>query len=95
MCKEMPVIPVNKVVDKKRLIEKGDRGRGEGLGVNKQISDPNIFFSNLGLHCAEFRRDGHFGSAIAGQSRHISSQREQSLSFGVTKQIAPLKTIPF
>jgi hypothetical protein len=34
MCKELPVIPVNKVVDPKRIIGKnGGRGVGEPLGV--------------------------------------------------------------
>jgi hypothetical protein len=35
MCKEMPVIPVNRLVDKKRIIRKMDgRGGGEAQGVN-------------------------------------------------------------
>jgi hypothetical protein len=43
MCKEMPVIPVSKVVDPKKNSEKIEgRGRGEALGVadpkNKQIN---------------------------------------------------------
>jgi hypothetical protein len=35
MCKEMPVIPVNRVVDSKRAIEKmeGQGGGGEAQGV--------------------------------------------------------------
>jgi hypothetical protein len=34
MCKEMPVIPVNRVVDKKRVIGKMEgRGGGEAQGV--------------------------------------------------------------
>jgi hypothetical protein len=41
MCKDLPVIPVNKVVDQKRIIGKngrprrrrGTRGRGEAQGV--------------------------------------------------------------
>jgi hypothetical protein len=34
MCKEMPVIPVNKVVDPKRIIEKMEgQGGGEAQGV--------------------------------------------------------------
>jgi hypothetical protein len=34
MCKEMPVIPVNRVEDKKRIIEKMEgRGGGEAQGV--------------------------------------------------------------
>jgi hypothetical protein len=33
MCKEMPVIPVNRVVDPKRIIGKKGRGGGEAQGV--------------------------------------------------------------
>jgi hypothetical protein len=37
MCKEMPVIPVNKVLDPKRIIEKMEgRGGGEAQGVTDQ-----------------------------------------------------------
>jgi hypothetical protein len=44
MCKEMPVIPVNRVVDKKRIIEKmEDRGGGEAQGV----ADPQKEFPKL------------------------------------------------
>jgi hypothetical protein len=32
-CKEMPVIPVNKVVDKKRIIRKGGQGGAKAQGV--------------------------------------------------------------
>jgi hypothetical protein len=39
MCKEIPVIPVNRLVDKKRRIEKMEgQGGGEALGVD----DPKI-----------------------------------------------------
>jgi hypothetical protein len=41
MCKELPVILVNKVVDPKRIIGKMEvRGGGEAQGV----ADPNFFF---------------------------------------------------
>jgi hypothetical protein len=43
MCKEMPVIPVNKVLDPKRIIEKME-GRGEG-GEAQGVTDQKI-----GLH---------------------------------------------
>jgi hypothetical protein len=33
MCKELPVIPVNKVVDPKRIIKMEGRGGGEAQGV--------------------------------------------------------------
>jgi hypothetical protein len=34
MCKEMPVIPVNRLVDQKRIIGKMEgQGRGEAQGV--------------------------------------------------------------
>jgi hypothetical protein len=34
MCKEMPVIPINKVVEKKRIMgHKEGRGGGEAQGV--------------------------------------------------------------
>jgi hypothetical protein len=33
MCKEMPVIPVNKVVDPKRIIREKGQGGGEAQGV--------------------------------------------------------------
>jgi hypothetical protein len=38
MCKELPVIPVNKVVDPKRIIGKmeGQGGGGEAQGVADQ-----------------------------------------------------------
>jgi hypothetical protein len=37
MCKEMPVIPVNKVADPKRIIGKTEgRGGGEAQGVADQ-----------------------------------------------------------
>jgi hypothetical protein len=37
MCKETPVIPVNRVVDKKRIIGKMEgQGRGEAQGVADQ-----------------------------------------------------------
>jgi hypothetical protein len=29
MCKEMPVIPVDRLIDKKRIIRKMEGGRGE------------------------------------------------------------------
>jgi hypothetical protein len=38
MCKEMPVIPVNRVVDKKRIIGKME---GQGGGDAKGVADPN------------------------------------------------------
>jgi hypothetical protein len=37
MCKEMPVIPVDRVVDKKRIIEKME---GRGGGQAQRVSDP-------------------------------------------------------
>jgi hypothetical protein len=36
MCKEMPVIPVNRVVDPKRIIEKMEGRGGEEQGVADQ-----------------------------------------------------------
>jgi hypothetical protein len=43
MCKEMPVIAVNKVVDPKRIIQKnGGRGGGEAQGV----ADPKKILHN-------------------------------------------------
>jgi hypothetical protein len=43
MCKEMPVIPVNKVVDPKRIIRKMEgRGGGEAQG----IADPKTRFKS-------------------------------------------------
>jgi hypothetical protein len=43
MCKEMPVIPVNKMVDPKRIIGKMEgRGGGEAQGV----ADPKKCISN-------------------------------------------------
>jgi hypothetical protein len=42
MCKEMPVSPVDRVVDKKRIIEKFEgRGGGEAQGV----ADPKKYVS--------------------------------------------------
>jgi hypothetical protein len=38
MCKEMPVIPVNKVVDPKRII--GKKWRAEEESRNKGSADP-------------------------------------------------------
>jgi hypothetical protein len=38
MCKEMPVIPVNRVVDPKRIIGKME-GRGGG-GEAQEVADP-------------------------------------------------------
>jgi hypothetical protein len=38
MCKEMPVIPVNKVVDTKRIIGKKLEGRGGGEAQG--VADP-------------------------------------------------------
>jgi hypothetical protein len=37
MCKEMPVIPVNKVVDRKELLEKME---GQGGGKAQGVADP-------------------------------------------------------
>jgi hypothetical protein len=37
MCKEMPAIPVNKVVDKKRIIQ---RKEGRGVGGAQGAADP-------------------------------------------------------
>jgi hypothetical protein len=41
MCKEMPVIPVNKVVDPKRIIKKLEgQGGGEAQGVTEHLPPP-------------------------------------------------------
>jgi hypothetical protein len=42
MCKEMPVIPFNKVVDPKRIIKKmeGQGGGGGGGGEAQGVADP-------------------------------------------------------
>jgi hypothetical protein len=40
MCKEMPVIPVNKAVDPKRIIEKME-GRGGGKADRSPPTDPH------------------------------------------------------
>jgi hypothetical protein len=37
MCKEMPAIPVNRVVDKKRIIRKME---GQGGGKAQKVADP-------------------------------------------------------
>jgi hypothetical protein len=37
MCKEMPVIPVNRVVDKKRIMGKME---GRGGGEAQEVADP-------------------------------------------------------
>jgi hypothetical protein len=43
MCKEMPVIPVDRVADKKRIIRKMEgRGGGEAQGV----ADPKNIFNS-------------------------------------------------
>jgi hypothetical protein len=53
MCKELPVIPVNKVVDQKRKIGKMEgRGGGEAQGVADQ---KNLTFQNQ-KKFATFRR---------------------------------------
>jgi hypothetical protein len=40
MCKEMPVIPVNRVADKKRIIGKR---RAKEEERDKRVADPKIF----------------------------------------------------
>jgi hypothetical protein len=43
MCKELPVIPVNKVVDPKRIIGKMEaRGGGEAQGVADQKNHSDV-----------------------------------------------------
>jgi hypothetical protein len=39
MCKEMPVIPINKVVDPKKYSEKME---GQGGGETQGVGDPKI-----------------------------------------------------
>jgi hypothetical protein len=59
MCKEMPVIPVNRVVDTKRIIGKMDGGGGEkAQGVADPQKDPEYLLrynlrqkSGLRSHC--------------------------------------------
>jgi hypothetical protein len=43
ICKEMPVIPVNKVVDPKRIIRKND---GWGGGEAQGVADPKKLCRN-------------------------------------------------
>jgi hypothetical protein len=42
MCKELPDIPVNKVVDPKRIIGKIE---GQGGGEAQGVADPPIFLN--------------------------------------------------
>jgi hypothetical protein len=46
MCKEMPVIPVNRVVDTKRVIGKNAREGGEAQGV----ADPPKIMSKENMY---------------------------------------------
>jgi hypothetical protein len=50
MCKEMPVIPVNRVVDKKRIIGKNE---GRGGGEAQRVADPK-------KHCSYTTSARHF-----------------------------------
>jgi hypothetical protein len=47
MCKEMPVITVNKVVDTKRKIQKME---GQGGGEAQGVADPNKIILNNSLY---------------------------------------------
>jgi hypothetical protein len=48
MCKEMPLIPVDRVVDKIRIIGKIEvQGRGKALGLLTQKKEKNSKVSRL------------------------------------------------
>jgi hypothetical protein len=81
MCKEMPVIPVSKVVDRKRIIGK-NRGprRRRGTGVADQKNGPPaiaIFrrFSLPRLPASQFPNHG------AVDSEKISNNKKRRFSF--------------
>jgi hypothetical protein len=49
MCKEMPVIPVSKVVDPKRIIKKMEgrrEGEAQGVADPKKITLSTIYYRN-------------------------------------------------
>jgi hypothetical protein len=47
MCKDMPVIPVDRVVGKKRIIKKW---RGKEGGELQGVADPKKFYPESQLH---------------------------------------------
>jgi hypothetical protein len=53
MCKEMPVIPVNKVVNPKRVI--GTKMEGQGGGEAQGVADPQKTFLNY-FYLAKFNQ---------------------------------------
>jgi hypothetical protein len=63
MCKEMPVILVNRVVDPKRIIGKNGRGGGEAQGV----ADPT---KKIG------RNFGRFSDSLCRFFHHVSGRTE-------------------
>jgi hypothetical protein len=54
MCKELPVIPVNRVVDKKKIIRKNG-GEAQGVADPKMVLRPScaVFWYRVGLQRLE------------------------------------------